>query len=124
MEVIARNKEVEVCFTAVTKLQGFESLLQAERKSIWFGLLVARKMNCKKIQIKNDCLLTVSKISKKEESYCEWDWFLLEILDLSLEYESCDFYHFSKKTNTLAHNIAKYECVLREHKIKRNELLL
>ena len=80
--------------------------MQAEIKAIWFDLQVATEMNCRKIQVESDCLLAVSEISKKDESYCEWDCFLSEILDLSLEYESCDFYHISRKANTLAHNIA------------------
>ena len=119
---VARNTEAEVCFSAVTKLQGFESPLQAEIKAIWFGLQVAREMNYKSIQLESDCLLTVLEISKKDDSYYEWDCFISEILDLSLEYESCDFFHISRKANNLAHNIAKSECILGEHRIWRNEL--
>ena len=67
--VVARDKDAEACFLTVTKLQGFETPVQAEIKAIWFGLQVAKEMNCRKIQLESDCLVAMSEISKKEESF-------------------------------------------------------
>ena len=45
------------------------------------------------------------------------DCVLTKLLNLSLEFEFCDFFHVSRKANTLAHNFAKYECVVGESRI-------
>ena len=37
-------------------------------------------------------------------------------IDISLEFVTCGFSHVSRKANTLAHNLAEYQCELGEHR--------
>ena len=66
--------------------------------------------------------MAIKEITKKQESFCEWSSLLFDILDLSTEFESCVFYHVSRKVNGLAHNIARFHCELGNHRIWRNAL--
>ena len=82
----------------------------------------AKEMNCQKIQVESDCLLAIKEITKKQDTFCEWISILFDILELSADFESCSFYHISRSANVLAHNIAKFQCELGNHRIWRNAL--
>ena len=110
--MVAQNKDAEVCLSTVTKIEGIDSPLQAEIKAILFGLQMAKEVDFKNIQMESDCLMAVTKISKNDDSFCEWNNILTDINDISLDYDSCFFSHISRIANALAHNIVKYHCEL------------
>ena len=66
--------------------------------------------------------MVVREISKKEDFLFEWNSILMDILDLSLDYEHGVITHVSRRVNGLAHNLAKVQCELGEYKIWRNSL--
>ena len=78
---------------------------------------MARERNIENIQLESDCLVAVKEVLKKDESFCEWGSVIVDIQDISLEFESCMFYHVNRKANAVAHNLAKYQCQFGEHKL-------
>ena len=66
-------------------------------------------MNLRRIQLESDCLVAVREILKKKDSLSEWNSILMDILDLSLEYEQCVFNQF-RRVNGLAHSLARIPC--------------
>ena len=42
---------------------------------------------------------------------------MLDILELSSNFELCVFSHISRRVNVLAHNLAKFQCELGDHRI-------
>ena len=91
--VVARNTKVEIDCSAVTKVADVESPLQAELMAIVFGLHMAKERNFRRVQLESDSLIAVTEILKKNETLCEWDGIISDILDLSLDFESCSFSH-------------------------------
>ena len=79
-------------------------------------------MNYKEIQLESDHWIVVSEISKGEESFCIWDSIFAYILDLFHCFESCSVSYINRTTNELAHNLAKLQCDLGEHRFWRNSL--
>ena len=67
--MVARNMNVEVCFSAVVKPKKVESPLHAEIKAILFGPQLATEMNLKKFQMENDSLLAIKEILKRIDSF-------------------------------------------------------
>ena len=86
--VTARNSRSEIRFSAVTKERGIESPLQAERKAILFGLQVTREMDYRNIILESDCKIAVQEIAKNHKSFCEWTSLVLDIIELSVDFES------------------------------------
>ena len=115
--VVVRDMKAELCLSAVARLEDIVSPLQAEIKAILFGLQLVKEMNLQNIQMESDLLIAVKQISKRDEFYCEWDGLLSDILELSLDFNSCFFRHISRTSNTLAHNISKVQSDVGEHKI-------
>ena len=72
--------------------------------------------------MESDSLVAIKEILKRNDSFNEWGGILHDILKLSLEFDSCFFNHVNRLTNVLAHNIAKSQCELGEHRIWRNFL--
>ena len=89
--MVVRDMRAEVCLSIVTRLEDIVSPLKSEIKAILFGLQLVKKMNMQNIQVKSDSLIKVKKISKRDESYCEWDGLLSDNLELSLDFNSCFF---------------------------------
>ena len=80
-------------------------------------------MNMRRIHLESDCLVAVREIHK-EDFLCEWNSILMDILELSLDYDFFVISHVSRKVNGLAHNLAKLEFELGDYKIWRNSLPL
>ena len=113
---------IRICLSAVAKTENIGSPLQAEINAILFGLQLVKEMNVPNVHVESDSLIAIIEITKKNDSFCQWDCLLSDILELSLEFNSCFFSHVSRYANTFAHNIAKVQCQLGEHKIWRNSL--
>ena len=86
---VARNVEAEVCFSIMSKSEDIDTPIQAEIKAIIFGIQMAKDMNIRKIQVESNCLMAVKEISKRQDSFCEWSSILLDILELSADFELC-----------------------------------
>ena len=71
---------------------------------------MAREMDYKIIIVEIDCLIAIQEISKKQDSLCEWNSIIVDIVELSVDYESCFITHANRLANALAHNIAKTNC--------------
>ena len=53
---VARDEEALIGFSAVTKVEGIESSLQAETLAVFFfGLQMATEMNYEEVKIESDC---------------------------------------------------------------------
>ena len=61
-----------------------DSALHAELKAILFGLEVSRNNFSEPIIVESDSLLSITEISMKNNSFCEWDGIISDSLDLSL----------------------------------------
>ena len=117
-----RNSRAEVCLSTIAKTKNIGSPQQAEIKAILVGLQLVKEMNFSNVHVESDSLIAITEISKKNNSFCQWDCLLSNILELSLNFNSCYFSHVSRSSITLAHNIAKVQCQLGEHRIWRNSL--
>ena len=76
----------------------------------------------KEMNLESGCLVVVREISKKEESFCEWNSIFMDILELSFDFEHCVFSHINRMANGLTHNLAKFQYELSEYKTWRNAL--
>ena len=87
-----------------------------------FGVQKAKEMNIKKLQLESDCLVAIKEITKAQDTFSEWSSFLMEIVNMSTEFELCSFNYVSRRANVMAHNMAKIQWELGEHRIRRNPL--
>ena len=78
---------------------------------------MASEMNYQNVQVENDCRIAVTEILKKQGFYCERAGIFMDILYISLEFESCSFRHISQNANELAHNLAKLHSESDDRKI-------
>ena len=119
---VARDSQASIIFSAVSKVAGIDSSLQAEALGILFGLQIGNELNFHNVILESDCLIMVNEIAKKQDSFCEWASILQDIQDLSLEFSSCSFRHVNREVNELAHSIARVPCDIGDRKIWRRIL--
>lgn len=100
--MVIRDSSGIVQLCAVTKV---DLPLHSEIKTILFGLEIARNNSFLSLIVESDSLIAVQEISKKQVSYCERESLILDIMDLSLEFQSCNFIYIRRSTNACAHNI-------------------
>ncbi|XWS27613.1 hypothetical protein CRYUN_Cryun26dG0131800 [Craigia yunnanensis] len=112
LRMVIRNADAVVCLSAMTKVEGITSSFQAEILTILFGLQVATEKDFMDIRVENDCLVAINEISRRQESLSKWGSYLLVIMDRSLDFASCSFKHIKRSANGLAHNLAKFYCVV------------
>ena len=62
------------------------------------------------------------KFKNKKFPFCEWESLIMDIIGLSLKYNSCNFSQVRRLANGCAHNIAKISCELWDKIIWRNSL--
>ena len=114
---VARDSDSAVMFSAVSTIDDIKVSLQSELYPILQGLQVARELNYNDVQIESDCLVAVKEINKNESSDSEWGCIILDIVDLSSEFDFCGISHVTRKVNILTHNLAKYHCELGDHRL-------
>ena len=117
--VVARNSRAEIQFSAVTKDRDIESPLHAEMKAILFGLQVTRELEYSSIIVESDCMIAVQEIAKKQDSLCEWNSIILDIVELSVDFKFCVITHVNRLANTLAHNLIKSNCGVGDYRLWR-----
>ena len=117
MGAVTRDSQASVIFSAVSKVAGIDSSLQAEALGILFGLQIGNELNFHNVILESDCLIVVNEIAKKQDSFCVWASILQDIQDLSLEFSSCSFRHVNREVNELAHSIARVHCDIGDRKL-------
>ena len=118
--MVVRDARGEVRLCAVSREDNINSAMHAELfKVILFGLEVTQNNFSEPLIVESDSLLVITEISKKNDSLCEWDGIISDILKLSLEGGSCRFNHIRRFTNVLAHNIVCLYCETGDHLIWR-----
>ncbi|XWS23583.1 hypothetical protein CRYUN_Cryun28dG0027400 [Craigia yunnanensis] len=102
---------------AATKVDNIDSALHAKLKAILFGLEEASNFHFPFLTLESDSLLAVKEIEKQQESFCEWECIIYDIIGLSFEFQSCSFYHIRITANTCAHNLDRLATELGDYKV-------
>ena len=120
--MVLRDSSSNVMLSAVTKIDRVDSPLHAEIKAILFGMEVAWANSFSSLIVESDSLIAIQEISKNQESFCEWESIISDIMDLSLLCSNCSFHSIKRSANMCAHDIAKVYCELGSLKEWRNSL--
>ena len=110
--MVLRDSSSNVMLSAVTKIDRVDSPLHAEIKAILFGMEVAWANSFSSLIVESDSLIAIQEISKNQESFCEWESIISDIMDLSLLCSNCSFHSIKRSANMCAHDIAKVYCEL------------
>ena len=70
--------------------------------------------------VESDSLLAIKEINKQQDLFCEWGGLILDIEDLSLNFQSYSFKHIKRAANICAHNAAKLPCEIDSLIVWRN----
>ncbi|XVF79104.1 hypothetical protein PTKIN_Ptkin14bG0192800 [Pterospermum kingtungense] len=89
--VMAQNFRGEVLFSAAERRWHIIDSLHVEFLTIHQRLRLAIVFAYRDIQIESDCLLAVTKICKKRDSFSEWYGLVQDILELEHVFFSCNF---------------------------------
>ena len=103
-----------------TRVDNIDSPLQAELKAILFGLEEASSNHFPFLMIASHSLLAIREIEKQQDSYCELEVLISDIISLSLEFPLCSFKHIRRYANSYAHTLAKLATEIGDYKVWRN----
>ena len=120
--MVLRDSSDSVSLSAMTKNNGVDSPLHTKIKAILFDMEVAWANSFSSLIMESDSLIVIQEISKNQESFCEWESIIFDIIDLSLLCSNCNFHSIKRSINMCAHNIAKVCCELGSYKEWRNSL--
>ena len=96
-----------------------DSVLHAELIALLFGLKEASKFHFPSILLESDSLLAIKEI-KKLNSFSEWEGIIYDVIDLSVKFQSCSFFHVRRAANSCAHNLTRLAEELGVCKVWRN----
>ena len=103
-------------------MDNIETPLQVEIKAILFGLETAHNLPCMDFLVESDSLVAMHEVSKGQNSFCEWESIIVDIVNLSLECQSCSFKHVRRFANAFVDNLAQMPCNVGDLKVWRNSL--
>ena len=64
-------------------------------------------------------MIAVQEIAKKQDSLCEWNSIILDIVELSADFDFYFITHVNRLANTLTHNLAKSNCGVGDYRLWR-----
>ena len=120
--MVLRDSSGSVRLSAVTKIDRVDSPLHAEFKAILFGMEVAWANSFSSLIVESDSSIAIQEISKNQETFCEWESIISDIMDFSLLCSNCSFHSIKRTANMCAHNIAKVCCEVGCYREWRNSL--